>query len=121
VLDETWILEDVGQTGAWVLGLPLPWGAGIVPGALFGRDGAAAGRRGTAAVARSGVLEALVVWEPDPDHRSRVEVAGEVLSPGDALYALDPAVLSTPTRDVACWREITLTEDHDRQVFEDAA
>ena len=110
VLTETWTLDDMSRTVAWMLGVDNPYGSGMLIRSALVNPPDETGREGEVWPERSGALQASQVWTDDPYNQSQVWVDDEPISSLDAIHAEHPRVLSNGARDFLCWRELTV--DH---------
>ncbi len=104
---EPQLLEDITQTVAWLMGLDVPLGTGMLMTEALEDGGEQAPRSGPVLPAASGDLRAWQQWRDDRSHRSEIVLDEQVVD-DDALHVEKPQVLRA-TRDWACWRRLELT------------
>lgn len=111
-VDTTFLLSDLAPTIAGIFRVELPWAEGLPIADLFTDElPTPTSRQGVADLASAGGTRALVVYDDDPDHRTRIEVDGERLSSEEALIAEAPALATDGERAWLCFRELILGED----------
>lgn len=113
----TYTIEDMARTVAWMLGLEMPFGTGMIVREALSNPPDTTGREGEVWVARDGDLTAWQAWTDDPYNQSQIVVDGEILSDVDAIHAEAPRVLDTGDHQFVCWRELILGEGD--YVYED--
>jgi hypothetical protein len=106
VVDEPHTLEDLGQTIAWILELPMPYGTGRVIDAALEEPSGDPGARGAVAPAAAGDVLAWEERTGEVDPRSVVLRDGVQVSDPDAFAAEAPVLVADGEDAAACWREL---------------
>ncbi len=100
--------EDIAQTVAWLMGVDLPTGTGMIMDEALTGTPDPGQRAGDVRPHASADLLSWQRWRDDPSSRSEVVIADQVFSEPAALHVEEPRVLRG-TRDWACWRQLSLT------------
>jgi len=108
VLSGPHLLEDITQTAAWLLGVPMPHGTGLVMEDALQGAGQPQQRSGPADLAASGDLLAWQRWTAGLDNRSELVVGDSVFEDAAAIHMESPQVLRGAAADYACWRQLSL-------------
>jgi hypothetical protein len=111
LLEQTWLEYDTTALVAAWLGVEMPHGTGLLPEGVFELESKS--RQGEVSVSVAGEHQAVKVWQDDPEHRSRVEVDGEVISSPEALMAETPILAASGEELAVCWRELTVDYEED--------
>jgi len=113
VSSSPYILEDISQTAAWMLGVDMPHGTGLVMEDLLEDPGAVQQRAGQVSVAFSNDLLASQQWTDDPANRSALLIDGELIGDLDAIHVEAPKVARRDDLEYACWRQLTVGIEHE--------
>ena len=100
--------EDISVTVARLLGVALPYGSGMVIEEALEGEPAVAQRSGAIAPALAPTFSAASVYANDDGVQSILQVDGVPFSSAEAIHAEAPVAFSDGSRDVVCWRELTL-------------
>jgi hypothetical protein len=111
VTDDPYVIEDIGMTVAWLMGIEVPYATGMLMTQMLKGRPAFTHRSGPHALHSSGALLAYQQWRDDFASRSEVVVDGTTFSNPDAIHVEQPKVLDTQASDYACWREVTVGTD----------
>jgi hypothetical protein len=99
--------EDVAQTVAWLMGVDLPTGTGMLMEEALVGSVEPSHRTGAVRPSASGDLLAWQQWRGDRSSRSEVVLGDRTFSDPAAIHLEEPRVLRG-TRDWACWRRLAL-------------
>ncbi len=105
--------EDVAATIARLLGVELPYASGVVIDEALADDVVIQNRSGDVSPAVADGVSVVQRYVDDGMVQSQMVLDGEVVSAADAIHAEGPVAVSLPSRDVVCWRELTLMYDSD--------
>lgn len=106
--EERQVLEDLSQTAAWLAGLDMPYGTGMVMEDLFTSGPDVTQPTGPRALASSGDLLAWQEPRGGFARRSQIVVDGTLFDDDHAFMMEAPNLLSTKQGTVACWRRLSL-------------
>ncbi len=112
-VDGPYVLEDVGATVAWLMGIHMPYATGLVMSEMLEGDPEIPQRSGPQALHSSGELMAWQQFRDDAASRTEIVLDGTTFSNADAIHVERPKVLSTDDADYACWREVVVGTDDD--------
>ncbi len=103
------VLEDITATIAWLMGVDMPHGEGMVMTDLLQDPSEAAQPTGPTQLHCSARLLAHQAWTGDFDARSEIFVDGRTTSDGMALHLEAPRVLQTSRADYLAARRLVLS------------
>ncbi len=106
-----YLLEDLGVTVGWLMGVEQPHATGLVMDELLVGEPDVDQRSGPASVASAGGVLAYQQWNDELAHRSDIVLGDEVHGNPDAIAAERPVLATRDGVVVACWRELTLDPD----------
>lgn len=106
--------EDIAATVARLLGVRLPYSSGVVIEEALEGEPAVSQRSGAIAPALGPSFAASAVYANDGAVQSIVQVDGVAFSSAEAFHAEAPVAFSAGSRDVVCWRELTLMTNSDQ-------
>lgn len=105
--------EDVAATVARLLGVALPYTSGVVINEALEGTPDIHDRTGEVFPSTGGGVTAVQTYIGDDDAQSFVAIDGTQVSSADAIHAEAPVVYADASRDVVCWRELTLMLESD--------
>ncbi len=112
VAEGPFVIEDVGTTVSWLMGIEMPFATGMVMTEMLVDQPTVSQRAGPHALHTSGDLLAYQQWRNDFASRSEVVIDGTVFENDSAIHVEQPKVARGDEADFACWREVTVdTED----------
>jgi hypothetical protein len=100
------VLEDVGATVAWLMGIEMPYATGMVMSEMLEGEPTIRQRSGPQALHSSRDLLAYQQFRDDFASRSEIVVDGTVFSDASAIHMEQPKVLRTDAADYVCWRQV---------------
>ncbi len=113
VTEGPYVLEDVGATMAWLMGIHAPFSTGMIMTEMLEGEPTIPQRSGPQAIHSSGDLVAYQQFRDDLASRSEIVLDGEVFANTEAIHVEQPKVLAVGETDFACWREVTVGTDED--------
>jgi hypothetical protein len=106
-----YVLEDVGATVGWLMGIQMPYATGLVMTEMLEGSPDIPQRSGPHALHSSGDLQAYQQFRDEAASRSEIVLDGTTFTNPEAIHVEQPKVLRTATADYACWREVTVGTD----------
>jgi hypothetical protein len=101
-------IEDAGMTAAWLMGIEMPYGDGMIMTDMLQGNPEVAQRSGPSALHSSGGLLAYQQYKDDFGNRSEVVIDGTVFENPAALHVEQPKIVTDGETVFACWREVTV-------------
>ncbi len=107
------VLEDISATLAWLLGVDLPFGSGLVMTDALQGDPQLTQPSGPTRLHSSGELLAWQDWTGQLASRNSLVLDGERIEDSGALLLEQPRVLHGAAQDFACWRRLAVGGDEE--------